>query len=71
MLLLSLYAYKVYGDIELVRRQYPFNKKWVELLLTTQKDFVMDYYYYADWVNPDQLKDSFSDSIFISSFRTL
>ena len=66
-LLLPYYAYLYYGDIELAKSQYPHCKRWVDYLLTRQNDYVMDYYYYADWVNPDKLEDSFSDSIFISS----
>ena len=66
-LLLPLYAYRIYGDKELVIKQYPHCKRWVDYLLTRQTDFVMDYYYYADWVNPDKLEDSFSDCIFVSS----
>lgn len=66
-LLLALHAYVLYGDVELVKEQYPWCKRWVDYLLTRQNDYVMDYYYYADWVNPDKLEDSFSDSIFISS----
>lgn len=66
-LLLALSAYKYYGDIELVKKEYEGHKKWVEYLLTRQKDFVMDYYYYADWVPPMTLKNSVSDGIFVSS----
>lgn len=66
-LLFPLFAYKFYGDIQLVENEYEGNKKWVDYLLTHQKDYVMDYAYYADWVNPDKLEDSFSDPIFVSS----
>ena len=66
-LLVPYYAYIIYGDVELLKSQYPNCKRWVEYLLTRQKGYIMDYYYYADWVNPDQLADSFSDSICIST----
>lgn len=66
-LLLALSAYKYYGDTELVKKEYEGHKKWVEYLLTRQKDFIMDYYYYADWVPPMTLKNSVSDGIFVSS----
>ena len=66
-LLLSLYAYRYYNDMELVKRQYPLNKKWVEVLLKRQKDYVMDYYYYGDWVLPESLEDSHCDPFFVSS----
>ena len=66
-LLLALYGYRIYKDVELVKKQYPHCKRWVDFLLSRQKDFVMDYYYYADWVNPHKLEDSFSDSFFVSS----
>lgn len=66
-LLLALSAYKYYGDDALVKKEYEGHKKWVEYLLTRQKDFIMDYYYYADWVPPMTLKNSVSDGIFVSS----
>ena len=66
-LLLSLYGYRYYNDLELVKRQYPLNKKWVEVLLKHQKDYVMDYYYYGDWVLPETLEDSHCDPFFVSS----
>lgn len=66
-LLLALSAYKYYGDDTLVKREYDGHKKWVEYLLTRQKGFIMDYYYYADWVPPMSLKNSVSDGIFVSS----
>lgn len=66
-LLLALSAYKLYGDKDLLYREYDGHKKWIEYLLTRQKDYIMDYYYYADWVSPQTLKNSNSDGIFISS----
>lgn len=66
-LLLALSSYKHFGDKKILEREYPNHKKWVEYLLTRQKDYVMDYYYYADWVNPTTLDNSFSDGIFVSS----
>ncbi|MCF0107751.1 MAG: family 78 glycoside hydrolase catalytic domain, partial [Bacilli bacterium] len=66
-LLIAWFAYRYYGDTELIRREYDGHKRWVEYLLTRQKDYIMDYYYYADWVNPHTLEDSFSDGICVSS----
>ncbi|MCQ3035887.1 MAG: glycoside hydrolase family 78 protein [Bacilli bacterium] len=66
-LLVAYMAHKYYGDIALAKKEYDNHKAWVDYLLTRQKDYVMDYYYYADWVNPDKLEDSWSDSIFVSS----
>ena len=66
-LLLALYSYKLYGDKDLIIREYDNLKRWVEYLLTRQKDYIMDYYYYADWVPPQTLKNSNSDGIFVSS----
>lgn len=66
-LLLALSAYKYYGDKKLIQKEYEGHKKWVDYLLTRQKDFIMDYYYYADWVSPQSLKNPNSDGIFVSS----
>ena len=65
--LIAWFAYKYYGDTGIIKREYDGHKRWVDYLLTRQKDYIMDYYYYADWVNPHTIKDSFSDGICVSS----
>lgn len=66
-LLLALSCYRHFGDKNILVREYDNHKKWVEYLLSRQKDYIMDYYYYADWVSPQTLKNSNSDGIFVSS----
>lgn len=66
-LLLALSSFRHFGDKKLLVREYDNHKKWVEYLLSRQKDYIMDYYYYADWVSPQTFKNSNSDGIFISS----
>lgn len=65
-LLLALANYKYYGDLQLAKKYYANYKAWTDYLLTRQKDYVMDYYYYADWVVPFP-DDNKTDSIFVSS----
>ena len=66
-LLMAKFAYIHYGDKYLIEKEYNNHKKWVDYLLTRQKDYIMDYFYYADWVNPTTLINSFSDGIFVST----
>lgn len=66
-LLLGLFANRFYGDTALVIKEYDGHKKWVDYLLTRQKDYIMDYYHYADWVSPASFTDSVTDSIYIST----
>ena len=66
-LLIAWFAYRYYGDTGIIEREYDGHKRWVDYLLTRQKGYIMDYYYYADWVNPHMIKDSFSDGICVSS----
>ena len=66
-LLLGLFANRFYGDKLLVKNEYEGFKKWVEYLLTRQKDYIMDYYHYADWVAPASFVDSVTDNIYIST----
>lgn len=70
-LLLALNAYKYYGDVQLLHKEYANQKKWVDYLLSRQDGYIMDYYYYADWVNPTTLEDSFTDGIYVSSMFLL
>ncbi|MDR0832438.1 MAG: glycoside hydrolase family 78 protein, partial [Bacillales bacterium] len=66
-LLLANEAYIHYGDKKIVEDFYLYHKKWVDYLLTRQKDYIMDYYYYADWVPADKLPNALSDGIYIST----
>lgn len=67
-LLLARESYRYYGDKSTVKENYAGHKAWVEYLLKHQKDYIMDYYYYADWVPCTSFKDAVSDGICISSF---
>lgn len=63
--LLADYAYRYYGDSATVKAEYSGIKKWVDFLLSRSENYIMDYYYYADWVCPfDGVK---ADNIFVSS----
>jgi len=66
-LMFGLEGYKQYGDINIVKDEYANFKAWVDYLLTRQKDYIMDYYYYGDWVTPTVFKDSITDGIYVSS----
>jgi alpha-L-rhamnosidase len=66
-LLLAYKTYKYYGDIEVLQKGYDGFKGWVEYLLTRHQDYIMDYYYYADWVAPECFKDSVTDNIYVST----
>ncbi len=63
--LLANYAYRYYGDRETARAEYAGIKKWVEYLLSRSDGYIMDYYYYADWVPP--FADVKADEIYVSS----
>ena len=67
-LLLAELGYRNYGDIKILKDNYPHLKKWVDYLLTRQKGFIMDYAHYADWVSCDAFQDGKSDPIQISSY---
>ena len=67
-LLLAREAYRFYGSRKICQDNYAGHKAWVEFLLTHQKDFIMDYYYYADWVPCTSFPDAVSDGIAVSSY---
>ena len=50
--LLGVYAYRYYGDISVATENYDKIKAWVEYLKTRSDKYIMDYYYYGDWVLP-------------------
>lgn len=66
-LLLALESYRYYGDLSTARENYRGHKAWVDYLLSRSKNYIMDYYYYADWVSCDNFPDGHSDGICISS----
>lgn len=66
-LLLATLSYQYYGDVRVCEEEYQGFKAWVECLLTHAKDYVMDYYWYADWVPPECFKDVKTDGIYIST----
>lgn len=66
-LLMAIDSYRYYGDKTPLITQYGGMRKWTEFLLSRSRDFIMDYYYYADWVAPVCFDDVSTDSIFISS----
>ncbi len=67
--LLADYAYRYYGDIETAKAEYASIRKWVEFLLSRSKGYIMDYYYYADWVRP--FADVNPDNLYVSSLYLL
>lgn len=67
-LLLARESYRYYGDKSTAKENYAGHKKWVDFLLSRSKNFIMDYYYYADWVSCDNYPDAKSDGICISSY---
>ncbi len=67
--LLADYAYRYYGDIETAKAEYKGIRKWVEFLLSRSKEYIMDYYYYADWVRP--FVDVNPDNLYVSSLYLL
>jgi alpha-L-rhamnosidase len=66
-LLLARESYRYYGDDSTCVENYQGHKAWVEYLLRHSHNYIMDYYYYADWVSCDNFKDGHSDGICISS----
>ena len=66
-LLLGLFAHRFYGDKGLVYNEYEGFKKWVDYLLTRQKNYIMEYYHYADWVAPASFTDSVTDNLYVST----
>jgi len=64
-LLFAKYNYVYYGDDRAINREYNNIKKWVDYLISRSNDYIMDYYYYADWVFP--YKDLWADGIFVST----
>ena len=60
-------AYKYYGDIGVINEHYDGMKRWVDYLVDRSDKYIMDYYYYADWVPPECFDDVKTDGIYIST----
>ncbi len=67
--LLANYAYRYYGDIATGKAEYVGVRKWVDYLLSRSQGYIMDYYYYADWVRP--FADVNPDNLYVSSLYLL
>ena len=65
-LLMGLYCYRHYGNKQVLREHYEGFKAWTESLLAKQDGFIMNYYYYADWVAPS-FDDTHTDGIYVST----
>lgn len=65
-LLMATYCYRYYGDKSVCENEYEHLKAWVEYLKSRSADYIMDYYYYGDWVlpYPDKVQP---DNIFVST----
>jgi alpha-L-rhamnosidase len=66
-LLMGTLSYKYYGNSRVCEEEYNHFKAWVELLLSHSKDYIMDYYYYADWVPPACFTDVQTNGLYIST----
>lgn len=64
-LLCGLKAYKYYGDVSIIKDCYQSYSKWVEYLLTLQKNYILDFSLYGDWVVPPIYE--ITDKTFVSS----
>lgn len=66
-LLFALACVRLYGDTRTVRTEYSALKAWTDSLLAKQKDFILNYTYYNDWVAPAAFDDVRTDGVFVSS----
>ncbi|MFA5274407.1 MAG: family 78 glycoside hydrolase catalytic domain [Candidatus Izemoplasmatales bacterium] len=66
-LLFAEVAHQYYGDSLIANRFYPDMKDWVDYLLTRQKNYIMDYSHYGDWVAPEHLSEIKTDPIYVST----
>lgn len=51
-LLMATLSYRLYGDKSVCENEYEHLKAWVEYLKNRSNGYIMDYYYYGDWVLP-------------------
>ena len=66
-LLLALHSFHYYGDLAVAKDRYEGFKRWVEYLLTRQTGYIMEYYYYADWVAPAGFPDVKTNDLYVST----
>lgn len=66
-LLMGTWSYRYYGNSRICEDEYEGYKAWVELLLSRSKAYIMEYYYYADWVPPACFTDVKTDGLYIST----
>jgi alpha-L-rhamnosidase len=66
-LLMGTLSYKYYGNARVCEEEYGGFKGWVEYLLSRSKDYLMDYYWYADWVPPECFADVKTDGLYVST----
>ncbi|RYY61487.1 MAG: hypothetical protein EOO05_06260 [Chitinophagaceae bacterium] len=51
-LLLAYKSYEYYGNTEIIVKNYPKMKAWVDYIATRTKNGIVDYSYYGDWSPP-------------------
>ena len=66
-LLMGTLSYKYYGNTRVCEEEYNGFKAWVDFLLSRSENYVMDYYYYADWVPPACFTDVQTNGLYIST----
>ena len=66
-LMMGTLSYQLYGNARVCEEEYNGFKGWVEFLLTRSKDYIMDYYWYADWVPPECFTDVKTDGLYVST----
>lgn len=66
-LLMGTLSYKYYGNSRVCEEEYEGFKAWVQLLLSHSANYIMDYYYYADWVPPACFTDVKTDGLYVST----
>ena len=68
----TLKNYQHYGDLPLVKRNYPAIKKWVEMAQKkTENDLQLPFCgggYLGDWATPRELRDLNNDAVFNHSY---
>lgn len=65
-LLLATYSYRYYGNASVAKEHYEKLKAWVEYLKSRSDGYIMDYYYYGDWVLPFP-QTVMPDNIYVST----
>ena len=66
-LLFALRSYEWYGNKRIVEKHYDKFKAWTEYLLSNSDGYIMQYFYYADWVLPFPDTEGNSDCLVVSS----